>query len=193
MTVSARQFATRDPGWKLCRVCELPQPTDVFPGRKGAVCNPCRSLLKKLRYRTDPEYRTKALADCYAWRTENPDKVRLAFRRNYENNPARVHKNSAAWKKRNPEKVRAQGAQRRARKRGAPLVERINRDYVYDRDGGRCHICLRAVDRNKFDLDHLVPLAHGGEHTHANLRVAHPFCNRSMGAARLPAQLLLVA
>lgn len=29
--------------------------------------------------------------------------------------------------------------------------------------------------------DHIVPLAEGGEHSYANVQVAHVFCNRSKG------------
>jgi 5-methylcytosine-specific restriction endonuclease McrA len=31
-------------------------------------------------------------------------------------------------------------------------------------------------------LDHIVPLARGGEHSYANTQPAHPTCNRRKGA-----------
>lgn len=107
----------------------------------------------------------------------------------------RDHRNAVrrARRKRNPDKLNEEYQRRRARLVGAANIEEIDRDYIYARDGGKCHICKRKVARDKLNLDHLVPLARGGDHTHANLRVAHKSCNSRMGAQRLPAQLLLVA
>lgn len=96
------------------------------------------------------------------------------------------------WRKANPELVYAYQAKRRALKMCAPRVEKIDRAYVYERDGGKCHLCGKKAPRSRFHLDHLVPLSRGGSHTHDNLSVAHPYCNASRGTGRLPAQLRLV-
>lgn len=79
--------------------------------------------------------------------------------------------------------ARHKRARRRAAERG---VERewYSRHYVFMRDGWRCHICQRSVDRTKTaphpdapTIDHLVPLAHGGPDTAANVATAHFACN----------------
>jgi 5-methylcytosine-specific restriction endonuclease McrA len=62
---------------------------------------------------------------------------------------------------------------------------------IYDRDGGRCHICGKRVTFERMTLDHLVPVSKGGEHVALNVRIAHGSCNSSRGAGRLPAQLIL--
>lgn len=86
----------------------------------------------------------------------------------------------------------AQKSARRAREKGATKHENVDREKVYEREGGRCHICGRRVSRAHFTLDHLVPLIRGGEHTYANVRIAHGRCNSRMHVAALPAQLVLV-
>src|SRR5207244_1924604 len=83
-------------------------------------------------------------------------------------------------------------ARRRAQIKRAPTLELVNRQMIYERGGGRCHICGHKVSAAAFHLDHLVPLSDGGEHTARNLAVAHPFCNLSRGPGRLPAQLRLL-
>ena len=63
---------------------------------------------------------------------------------------------------------------------------------VARRDGWRCHICRLKVTREDWSLDHLIPLSHGGEHTYANVALAHHRCNARRGATG-PAQLRLAA
>lgn len=57
---------------------------------------------------------------------------------------------------------------------------------VYERDGGTCQICflpapreLRGSQTDKLapELEHIIPLIHGGDHTYANVRLAHRGCN----------------
>jgi 5-methylcytosine-specific restriction endonuclease McrA len=72
-------------------------------------------------------------------------------------------------------------ARRRARKRAA-FVEDVHSLVVLERDDGVCGICGGDVDPMNFDVDHVVPLARGGEHSYANVQAAHPPCNTRKGA-----------
>lgn len=92
-----------------------------------------------------------------------------------------------AWEQANPLKVQERGARRRARQRGAPRVEKIDRAAIIARDNSLCHICGLFVPPNEMSLDHLIPLAHGGSHTADNLAVAHLTCNKRRGTKRLSA------
>ncbi len=72
---------------------------------------------------------------------------------------------------------------RRARKRNA-TVERFSSAEIYERDGWRCGICGKAVDRRlkaphhmAASLDHIMPLAVGGSHSRSNVQLAHWICN----------------
>jgi hypothetical protein len=81
-----------------------------------------------------------------------------------------------------------QGARRRSL---VAVAERVDPLYVFSRDGWRCGICHKLVAKDKKvphpkapTLDHIVPLALGGDHTAANLQCAHFICNSSKGARR---------
>src|SRR5690606_4317446 len=66
-------------------------------------------------------------------------------------------------------------ATRRSRQKTS-TVERVDPYAVFGRDGWRCKLCgcrtpkrLRGTtDDRAPELDHIVPLAHGGEHSYAN-------------------------
>lgn len=55
---------------------------------------------------------------------------------------------------------------------------------IFERDAWRCHICGGATRKTAKvphpkapTLDHVIPLARGGEHSRANVRCAHFECN----------------
>ena len=80
----------------------------------------------------------------------------------------------------------------RARRLGA-WVEIIDPRVVYERDGGICQICRKPVrfggrkGPNSPAIDHVIPLARGGDHSYANVQLAHARCNSRKHAG--PAQL----
>lgn len=87
---------------------------------------------------------------------------------------------------------------RRGRQRGGEVIYRRK---IYDRDGGRCHLCRKRIDWSlksphplSFTLDHVVPLAKGGRHEYANLASAHRQCNceKSDGLMASGEQLMLI-
>ncbi len=57
------------------------------------------------------------------------------------------------------------------------------RSVVYVRDGGICMKCGRKVTKKDFHVDHIVPLAQGGnEWDLDNLELSCPECNLKKGA-----------
>jgi len=88
--------------------------------------------------------------------------------------------------------------QRRAVKHGVD-ADRFDPVEVFDRDGWRCGICQRPIDRRlsyphpmSVSLDHVVPISWGGRHTRANTTSAHLRCNVAKGNRIEYAQPLLV-
>lgn len=180
--------------------------------KRCAGCKETKVLDAYSRDRSRPDGRQAQCKECdskwnRAWRLANRDRKRATSRADYVKNRERVLARcreryaadpgkklamARAWATANPEKINEASARRRAREQQAPRIEKIDREYVYKRDGGVCHICRRVVARRGFHLDHLVPLSKGGDHTHDNLAVAHPKCNASRRDGRIPAQLLLV-
>lgn len=107
------------------------------------------------------------------------------------------------YAERYPEKVaersRDTARRRRARVRGAELGRNFSGREVAERDGNRCHLCggrvnlrLKHPHPRSASLDHLVPLALGGSHELANVRLAHLDCNVSKGTRAMGEQLLLI-
>lgn len=83
---------------------------------------------------------------------------------------------------------------RRARQYGRQY-ESISKWVVFERDGWKCQICGRDTPRELSgareprspELDHIVPLAAGGDHVIGNVQCACLACNRAKGA-KLPAK-----
>lgn len=81
-------------------------------------------------------------------------------------------------------------AKKRARKAGA-RVETVSPLKVFERDGWRCHLCgiktkqhLRGTSAsNAPELDHIVPLSKGGEHSYRNTACSCRGCNGRKGAS----------
>lgn len=80
-------------------------------------------------------------------------------------------------------------SRREAKKRGVK-AESVNPIKVFDRDGWRCHICKRKTPKelrgtykpNAPELDHIVPLSLGGDHTYLNTACCCRSCNGKKGA-----------
>jgi 5-methylcytosine-specific restriction endonuclease McrA len=90
----------------------------------------------------------------------------------------------ARWDAEHPEELRAKRRNdcmiRRARKRNA-FVEAVKAEEVFLRSDGICGICGGPVSREKFHVDHIIPLSKGGQHSYANTQAAHPLCNMRKG------------
>ena len=59
----------------------------------------------------------------------------------------------------------------------------LQRAAIFAAHNGTCHLCGGTIDgtRDAWDLDHVIPLALGGEDTDDNLRPAHRKCHRAKG------------
>ena len=89
--------------------------------------------------------------------------------KNYDRNRELVKR----WQQAHPEKVRFYRAQRRAKMKGTIVVAEI-----HNWESKVCGICNLPIDGD-YHFDHIIPLSKGGEHTSANLQLAHPYCNQS--------------
>lgn len=89
------------------------------------------------------------------------------------------------------EDLRIRHAARRAKEAGVEIVDAVDPMLVFKRDGWRCYLCgvetpqdLRGTtDPNAPELDHIEPIAEGGEHSYANVACCCRSCNWSKGAA----------
>lgn len=145
-------------------------------------------------------------ANIAAWRAANPEHVQARNAEYHAANAEWIRTQKAAYRLENresinaaraarraanperwAEQVRAYAANHKARKK-AQFVEHVDPAVVWDRDGGICHICREVADASAWHLEHVVPLARGGNHSYANTAVSHPSCNQRKSANLLPAQ-----
>ena len=70
------------------------------------------------------------------------------------------------------------------------MVETVDPLGVFERDGWRCQLCGARTPKERRgtyhdrapELDHILPLSKGGEHSYANTQCACRRCNHGKGA-----------
>jgi len=127
----------------------------------GTACDPCKAIAAQYvreKFHADPKYKEAEKA----WKKANPDKI-------YRDNKDRALKHGAKHKY-------------------------YTRQQIIDRDGLNCHICNREVDFQANHIvgqpgwelyphiDHVIPIAKGGDDTLDNVKLAHAKCNTDKGA-----------
>lgn len=112
---------------------------------------------------------------------EQRERERVRVKRWVEENRERHLETKRRWDDANREKVRDSGRRaastRHARKLNA-FVEAVDPLVVLELADGECGICGGDVDPLDFHVDHIIPLARGGEHSYANTQPAHRSCNQ---------------
>lgn len=124
------------------------------------------------------------------WREENPDRVKAAQKatnaRNaakmaarYQENKETILVRQAAWKALHPEARRAHKAVRRARKlKAAGAYTASDVKDLMELQGGKCaHSWCRVSLKEKYHVDHVVPISKGGANEKRNLQLLCPPCN----------------
>jgi 5-methylcytosine-specific restriction endonuclease McrA len=118
-------------------------------------------------------------------RARRPERVKAAKDRDYRRNRTSRLAAIKRWRERNPERVYAlaiKGSAKRRSRLDNVIVERIDRLVVFERDRWICGLCLLKVERADASIDHIIPIAKGGDHTYKNVQLAHLKCNLSKGA-----------
>ena len=79
---------------------------------------------------------------------------------------------------------RAVNRRKNAKRRGARTAEGFTVEEIAERDGWRCHLCGQRVRKGipatspaGPTIDHLVPIAAGGQDVRENVALAHRRCN----------------
>lgn len=172
---------------KLCTKCQVERGIDQFredARYKDGYHGWCRSCRTAASRRSHHKRRDANVARMRAYRERQGIEARREYRQrthDTEKNTARCRR----WAQENPEQRRALnssgGARYRARK-VEQFVEVVDPQVVWERDEGVCGMCGQAADRADWQLDHIVPISKGGEHSYANTQVSHPTCNRRKGA-----------
>lgn len=136
--------------------------------------------------KTDREKRPESYAEWKRqWAERNRETITEKKRADYAENKEEINQRLLNFRRANPEQYKLNNVvkTRRRRARIAELPhEPVDRDAIYERDGGNCQICGQPVEREKMSLDHVVPVLYGGPHVFSNLQLAHLDCNKARGA-----------
>lgn len=166
-----------------CRICGVEVEQTLERGRRLYCSDDCRAekQLRRSRHRRGtPDVRLLTCANCG---------------KEWEQAPTRGGVHTYCSEACSNE---VRGDRRRARKLDA-FVAPVSRQRIFERDGWRCGICGKKVDKRKrhphpmaATLDHIIPLAAGGTHEPANVQCAHARCNSSKRDRPANDQLRLV-
>jgi 5-methylcytosine-specific restriction endonuclease McrA len=173
----------------------------AHPGAASSRCETCYLGYLRERYRTNPNRRN---------RPKSTEQRARQIQRYHDAVPPRVCPGCGGEHRHgNGQRCADCAHDHRKSLRSAAEARRLDAVRVGDqdihwtllgeRDGWVCHLCSKRVPKVAgtaeqpmgATVDHLIPIAHGGEHVWANVALAHRTCNISRGA-RGVAQLRLV-
>jgi 5-methylcytosine-specific restriction endonuclease McrA len=111
---------------------------------------------------------------------EQREELRAYYRTRRAANPGAETVYSTAWRKANPEKWALRNRENQRRRRGDKPVSYAT---ILERDGMVCHLCSGPIaGLDDLHMDHVIPLARGGEHNEQNIKPAHALCNMRKGS-----------
>jgi hypothetical protein len=157
-------------------------------------CKPCSrkhreaNLEKILAYGEQWREANREYCRQYAqnWQEANRDQTRELARQYRKDNPEKIKQSKINWEKSNPEKHKAISVKRRQNRRAKKLGNggKLSKGII---DGllalqkGKCACCGASL-KNGYHLDHIMPLALGGQNSDNNVQLLTPICNWKKGA-----------
>lgn len=163
-----------------CAGCELEKDESEFyvdNNRKRGFTYYC----KKCIYKFQVNYRKDNLDKIKIWKTnsriKNSEKILEHYRSFREANRERLREQYKQYYKNNLEKFRVRGHNRYAIKKSGDvtiLTTLFLEDLLYQQNN-KCFYCKNEL--NKYHIEHLIPLARGGEHKEYNIVLSCPTCN----------------
>lgn len=154
---------------KVCAKCGIEKPATEFTkrndGRGGGLQSQCKECHR--------ERATK-------YREQHPDKHKAAYTKWRRENPSAVKQSYADWAKNNRHLRRANDHNRMERAAGGKLSGGLAKKLLR-LQRGKC-ACCRVHLGDDYHMDHVMPLALGGENIDDNIQLLCPTCNRSKHA-----------
>ena len=169
---------------KHCKKCGV--ETERY---SNGTCKPCRKVYDAARYELQAEkykdyskkYRAEHPQQHDAWVSANPEKQRARTAAYHAKNKARGKELAAIWLSKNPDarRIKAHNYREKRRANGGRLSIGLAQK-LFKLQRGKCACCAEPLGDN-YHLDHIVPLAKGGEHAMHNLTAACGLCNSRKG------------
>lgn len=186
-----------DPMTVRCSKCghEFVRSYTGIVHKKHVGCPECKRVKVEARRQAEEQERAERQAQR---EKEKAERERLKA----EADAARLHRCPVCGKETNRPKYCSNECLRKAtNKRGELNRRKMIQDALVDnditvkglfkRDGGTCYLCGKPCRLDDYiikngtticgdwypSIDHVIPLAHGGEHSWSNVRLAHRICN----------------
>jgi 5-methylcytosine-specific restriction endonuclease McrA len=199
---------------KTCSKCRIDKPLADFNKQaksKDGHHYYCRDCQRAARPAYDPtKARPQTGRDLSEWRAANKDRIRaykaayraenrdkirayegLYYGKNAERLRAEGAERAKNWRASSPVKAKIKDDRRRAMKLEA-FIEDVDLAVVLEIHGPSCVVCAGQIDLDlshphpmSVSLEHVIPLARGGEHSYANCAPSHLRCNISKGVKPL--------
>lgn len=128
------------------------------------------------------------------WRKNNPEKARSLSRAIYLKNRPAVLEYVRKYRAENPERASHWAKNRQARKRaGGGSLSKAHVDFLLTWQSGKCLTCNVDFASTGYHVDHVIPLAKGGEHCDGNVQLLCPTCNKRKATRSLFEFLTILA
>lgn len=148
-----------------CDVCQTPTQSYLGVCKLNPECN--AEYLRRKRHGLDAQ--KKFCAKCGLF-------IRADNECGICDRPACAAERQAVWHEAHPGKKATYDLSCRAKRKAATFVEDIDPAILITVLGNTCALCGHPLS-GKLHLDHIVPLARGGEHSYANTHMTHAGCN----------------
>lgn len=173
----------------------------------GRYCKNCEAIRSRQNHQKNKDRDRAAIAErVRGWRLANPEKHKAQVAAYYQKNAEKLRARSARWAAENKEKIAARSAASRAadpekhkawardwksKNKEALRVIQHNREARAKQAGalskglaakllhaqrGKCACCGASLS-NGYQMDHILPLALGGENKDRNIQLLTPKCN----------------
>ncbi len=149
-------------------------------------CKECSRKKASKRYYKNPQ---KYNESSKKWAQQNREKRKEIIRRYSQNHPEiskrwvennreKVREYKRRWKLKNKEAINSHTRNRRAKIResvGTHTQDDIL--YMLNAQKHKCINCLCSLKKNKYHVDHIVPIVRGGSNDRSNLQILCQSCN----------------
>lgn len=168
---------------KPCSQCKEVKRLDLFfarPSRPSGVSSACRKCLGKKSVEYQRARPDKAYAYTKAWREKNPERMAESLKRHRATEKAK--ETAREWMRKNRDSVNLKNRARNLMRRG--MRKSVTKARILELlalQKKRCAVCREQCD-DKYHVDHIVPIARGGDSSPENLQILCAFCNISKGA-----------
>jgi predicted RNA-binding Zn-ribbon protein involved in translation (DUF1610 family) len=159
---------------------------DKNPDKYRKMSNNWRSLNKNKSKETSKKWHinnpeSKKESD-KRYRKKHFDKCKNITDKWRKNNPEKIKSYSNKWRISNPIKVRARACVRRSRQRNADgsFTEKDIK-LLMKKQKNKCVACNKNISKS-YHIDHIFPLALGGNNKISNIQLLCPTCNVKKGA-----------